>query len=57
MYKQDVVANNPDSQTFVRSDNETASLNLMDPELVNLFSNMDQLVHLKDYKSSILFMQ
>ena len=49
MYKQDVLANNPDIQTFIRSDNETASINLMNPALVNLFSNLNQLVNLKDY--------
>jgi hypothetical protein len=54
MYKQDVLASNPDSQTFVRSDNETASVNLMDPQLVNLYSNLDQLVNLKNYKSGKL---
>ena len=49
MFKQDTTPmDNPDNQIWVKTDNDTASVNLVDPATVNLFSNLDQLVHLKD---------
>ncbi len=43
MFKQDtVLTDNPDNQIWVKTDNDTASINLVDPSTVNLFSNLDQ---------------
>lgn len=52
MFKQDtILTDNPDNQIWVKTDNDTASVNLLDPSTVNLFSNLDQLVNLKDYST------
>jgi hypothetical protein len=48
MFKQDAVLASPDNQIWIRNDNETASVNLVDPSAVNLFSNLDQMIHLKE---------
>ena len=57
MFKQDAVGDEADKQIYVRTDNDTASINLVDPAQVNLFSNLDQLIYLKDYKAGVYTMK
>jgi hypothetical protein len=57
MFKQDAIGDEEDKQIYVRTDNETASVNLGDPALLNLFSNLDQLIHLKDYQAGLYTMK